>query len=62
VIADQEADVAGIEADGAARVNRGELSASDQALHGARVDVEERRDLFRGQECSAACRRRRPGL
>ena len=47
----QAAELEGIEADRAAEVDCGELSAFDQALHGARVDVEQLSGLACRQEC-----------
>lgn len=46
----QAAELEGIEADRAAEVDCGELSAFDQALHCARVDMEQLSGLARCQE------------
>jgi hypothetical protein len=47
---DQAAKLEGIEADRAAEVDCGELPALDQALHGARVDMEQLSGLASCQE------------
>jgi hypothetical protein len=47
---DQAVDVVRVEADGASEVNGAELAASDQPLHGARMDVEEICRLVRRQK------------
>jgi hypothetical protein len=52
VTGDQSAKVVGVEPHRASQVNSGELPAFDQALDGARVDVEEDGDLLGRQERS----------